>query len=185
MPPLITHSHASPLRQSITGDTSILPLIQPKNPSQQDAEELQPPPGSSSLLPSRLQHQAQSLQANHKNIQQFHQHLKAEQLDRETFHIFVLQLQNDFALPRYLLFSSVGTIPISDTSVENSAISPPINPDPNPNPTPTPLSLLIPALLGLQFVFIPRRALWDHPERNQTTLQTSIFSLQPTHGMAP
>ena len=31
---------------------------------------------------------------------------------------------------RYLLFSSVGTIPISDTSVKNPAISPPINPNP-------------------------------------------------------
>ena len=59
-PPLTTPSHAPPLRQPITDDTFIL---QPKNPSKQDAEALQPPPGSSSLLPSLLQHQAQSLQA--------------------------------------------------------------------------------------------------------------------------
>ena len=30
-----------------------------------------------------------------------------------------------------------------------------------------------------------RRALWDQAERNQTTLQTSTFSLQTPHGMAP
>ena len=33
-----------------------------------------------------------------------------------------------------------------------------------------------PALMNLQFVASPQRALWDHPERNQTTLQTSTFS---------
>ena len=68
MPRPINTSHVPPLRQPITDDTFILPLIQPKNPSKQDAEPPQPPPGSSSLLPSPLQHQAQCLQAIHKTI---------------------------------------------------------------------------------------------------------------------
>ena len=92
MPPLITHSHASPLRQPITDDTSILDLIQPKIPSKQGAERFQPLPGSSSLLLSPLRHQEQKLQAIHKNIQQFHQHLKAEQLDQKTRQFLVFQL---------------------------------------------------------------------------------------------
>ena len=155
LPPSITPSIAPPLGQPIPDGTFILPLIQPKNPSKQDAEILQPPPGSSSLLPSPLQHQAQCLQAIHKNIQQFHRQLKAEQLDRKTLQIIVLQLQNDFALLRYLLFFSVGSIPISDTSVKNSATSQSINP--NPNPTSNALLLLCAA--ELQFVVLPWRAL--------------------------
>ena len=67
--------------------------------------------------------------------QQFNQHLKAEQLDRRTLQIIVLQLQNYFALLGYLLFFSVGTTPISDTTVKNSAIGPLITPNLNPNPT--------------------------------------------------
>ena len=47
----------------------------------------------------------------------------------------VLQLQNDFALLLYLLFSSVGTTSISRTSVKNSVISPPNILNPNPKPT--------------------------------------------------
>ena len=50
----------------------------------------------------------------------------------------VLQLQNDFGLLRYLLFSSIGTIPTSDSSVKNSAISPPINPNPTSTALPSP-----------------------------------------------
>ena len=71
MPPSITPSHVPPLRQPITDDTFILSLIQPKNPSKQVAEPVQPPPGSSSPLPSPLQHQVQCPQAIHKTIQQF------------------------------------------------------------------------------------------------------------------
>ena len=33
-----------------------------------------------------------------------------------------------------------------------------------------------PTLLNLQFIVLPRRALWDDPDRNQTTLQTSTLS---------
>ena len=98
LPPSITPSPAPPLRQPVPDGTFILPLIQPKNTSKQDAENLQPPPGSSSLLPSNLQLQAQCVQAIHKTIQKFHQKLKAEQLDRKTLQTIVLQLQNDFAL---------------------------------------------------------------------------------------
>ena len=72
---------------------------------------------------------------NHKTLQQFYQHLKAEQLDRMILQATVLQLQNDFALLRYLLFSSVGTIPFIDFSLIISATSPSISPNPNPNPT--------------------------------------------------
>ena len=47
---------------------------------------------------------------------------------------------------RYLLFSSVGTIPISDTPIKNPASSPPIHPKPNPNPNfiPTSKAFLLP-----------------------------------------
>ena len=134
MPPSITPSHGLTITQPTTDGTFILLLTQTKNPSKQDAETLQPIPGSSYLLPSPLQHQTQQP----KTIQQFHQHLKAEQLDRWTLQIIVLQLPNDFALLRYLLFCSVGTIPISDTPVENSATSPPTNPNP------TSIALLLP-----------------------------------------
>ena len=144
MPIAITPSFALPLRQPIADETFILPFIHPKNPSKEDAEAPQQPPGSFSLLPSPLQHQARCLQGIQKTIQQLHQHLKAEQLDRQSLQISVLQLQNDFALLCYLLFSSVGTIPVIDTSVKNSATSPAINPNPNPNPNPTSNALLLP-----------------------------------------
>ena len=119
MPPSTTPSHSLFLRQPFSDHRSTLPLIQPKNPPKQDAETLQPLPGSSSL-----QHQAQCLQVIHQTNQQFHQRLKAEHLYRKKLQLFVLQLQNDFDLLRYLLFSSVGTIPISDNSVKSSATSP-------------------------------------------------------------
>ena len=98
----------------------------------------------------------------------------------EDITIIVLQLQNDFALLRYLLFSSVGTIPVSDTSVQDSATSPLINS--NPNPKPTSNALLIPCSAEpLVCRSTPEGAL-DHPERTQTTLQTLTFSPHPTHG---
>ena len=136
MPPLITPSHALFLRQPIIDDTFIHSLIQPENTTKQYTEPLQPPLGLSSLLPSHLQHQAQCVQAIHKTMQQFHQHLKAEQLDRKTSELSVLKLQNDFALLRYLLFSSVGTILVTDISNKNSATSPSINPNLNVNRIP-------------------------------------------------
>ena len=71
MSPSIALSHGPPIIQPITDGTMIVPLIQPKNPSMQDAETPQPPPGSSSVIPSSLQHQAQCLKATQKTIQQF------------------------------------------------------------------------------------------------------------------
>ena len=52
--------------------------------------------------------------------------------------LIVLQLQNDFALWRYLLFSTVETISNKDTAVKNSATSPLFHPNPKPNPNPHP-----------------------------------------------
>ena len=66
---------------------------------------------------------------------------------RKTLQLIALQLQNDFALLRYLLFPSVGTIPICDSSIKNPATSPPIQPKPNTNPNSYPTSnpLLLPS----------------------------------------
>ena len=97
MPPQLIPSHAPPINQPITNGNFTLPLIQPKNPSKLDAATHRPSPESSSLLSSPLQHPANCLQAIHKTIQQFNQHLKAEHLDRKTLQLIVLQLQNDFA----------------------------------------------------------------------------------------
>ena len=138
MPPQIIPSHVPSFSQPITDGTFILPLIQAKNPLNKVAAVHQPPRGSSSHLSLSLQHQTNYLQAIlHKTIQQFTQHLMAERLDRKTLQLFVPQLQNEFALLRYLLFSPVGTFPISDISVESSATCPLINPNPNLNPTST------------------------------------------------
>ena len=60
---------------------------------------------------------------------QFNQHLKAEHLDRQALQLIALQLQNDFALLRYLLFSD------KDTAAKDSTANPLINPNPNPQPT--------------------------------------------------
>ena len=140
IPPQIIPFHAPSNNQPITEGTFILSLIQPRNQSKQNTAAHQPPPGSSSLLPSPLQHQANCLQAMHKPIQQFNQHLKVEHINRQNLQLLVLQLQIDFALLRYLLFSSVGTISNKDFAVENSATSLMINPNPNPTST----ALLLP-----------------------------------------
>ena len=135
MPPPIIPSPDPLINQPITDGIFILPLIQPTDQSKQDAAAHQLPPGSSSLLPSALQFQANCLQAVHKAIQQFNQLLKAEHLDRQTLQLLVLQLQIDFALLRYLLFTSVGTISNKDIAVKNSATSPLINSNLSSNPT--------------------------------------------------
>ena len=82
-------------------------------------------------MPSPLLHQANCLQAIRKTVQQLNQQLKAENLDRRALQLIALQLQNDFSLLRYLLFSD------KDTAAPNFAPSPPLNPNPNPNPNPT------------------------------------------------
>ena len=110
MPPESTPSHAPSISQHITDGTFLLPLLQPTNQSKPDAAVHQSTPGPSALLSSPLQHQSNCLQAINKTIKQFSQHLNAEQLDRQTLQLILLQLQNDFALLRYLLFSPVETI---------------------------------------------------------------------------
>ena len=137
MPPQTIPSHAPSINQHITDGTFLLPLLQPTNKSKSDAAVHQPTPGSSALLPSPLQHQANCLQAINKTIKQFNQHLKAEQLEKQTLQLILLQLQSDFALLRYLLFSAVDIISNKDIAVKNSATSPPLNSKANPNPNPT------------------------------------------------
>ena len=134
LPPIIP-SQDPPFNQPINYGTSILPLVQPISQFNQDGAAHPPPPGSSSFLSSPLQHRANCLQDVHKTIQQFNQHLKGEHLDRQTLQLTFLQLQNDFALLRYLLFSSVGTISNKDTAVKNSFTSPLCNHSPIPTST--------------------------------------------------
>ena len=137
MPPQTIPSDAPPINQQIPDGTFLLPLLQPTNQSKQDAAVHQPTPGSSALLHSALQHQANCLQAIHKTFQQFNQHSKAEHLDRRTLQLIVLQLQNNFALLRYMLFSTVGNISNKDITAKNSATSPLFTSKANPNPNPT------------------------------------------------
>ena len=100
MPPPNIPAQDPPINQPITKGTFILPLIQLTSQFKQDAAAHPPTPGSSSLLSSPLQHQANCLQAIHKTIQQFNQHLKGEHFDRQTLQLIVLRLQNDFDLFR-------------------------------------------------------------------------------------
>ena len=146
MAPQTTPTHAPSINQHITDGSFLLPLLQPTNQSKPDAAVHQPTPGSSALFPSPLQHQSNCLQATSKTIKQFNQHLKAEQLDRQTLQLILLQLQNDSALLRYLLFSPVETISNKDNTVKNSATSPLLNSNPNPNTNtnPNPTSSVFP-----------------------------------------
>ena len=82
MPPQTIPTHAPSFNQHITDGTFLLTFLQPTNQSKSDAAVHQPISGSSTLLPTSLQHQANCLQAIHKTIQQFNQHLKEEHLDR-------------------------------------------------------------------------------------------------------
>ena len=129
MLPQITPSHAPPINQHITDGTFFLPFLQPTNQSKTNVAAHQPIPESSALLSSPLQHQASCVQAIHKTIQQFNQHLKAEHLDRQALQLIELRLQNDFAFLRYLLFSG------KDTAAKEAATSPLFNVNTNPNPT--------------------------------------------------
>ena len=152
MPPQTIPSLAPSINQHIADNTTVLPLLQQTNQSKPYAAAHQPTPGLLTLLPSSLQHQSNCLQAINKTIKRFNQHLKAEQLDRQTLQLILLQLQNDFALLRYLLFSPVETISNKNITVKNSATSPLFNPkanpnpnlNPNPNPNPTSAALTFP-----------------------------------------
>ena len=90
MHPQLIQSHAPPTSQAITDGIFMLSFTQPKNPSKQDAKFHQPPPESSSILSSPLQRPANCIQAFHQTIQQFNQHLKAEQLDRKPLQVIAL-----------------------------------------------------------------------------------------------
>ena len=144
IPSQIILSLAPQINQPITDGTFIFPLIQPPNQSKKDAATHEPPPGSSSLLSSYLQHQTNCLQAIHKTVQQFNKHLKAEHLNRQTLQFITLQLQIDFAFLRYLLFSSVGTTSINNIAVKNSATCHLVNHNPNPKSNPNPTSTAFP-----------------------------------------
>ena len=117
IPPQITPSHAPSINQNIADNTLLLPLLQPINQYTKDAAAHTSTPGSSAPLPSSLHHQMKCLQAINNSIQQFNQHLKAEKLDRQILQLVIVQLQNDFAVLRYLLFSSTDTIPNKDITV--------------------------------------------------------------------
>ena len=149
MPPQIVPSHAPSINQHIADNTLLPPLLQPINQYTTDAVAHKPTPGSSTHLPSSLHHhQTKCLQAINNRIQQFNQHLKAEKLDRQILQLIVLQLQNDFAVLRYLLFSSTETIPNKDNIVKDTATSPLFDTNANPNPNPNPnLTLALTLLL--------------------------------------
>ena len=148
MPPQIIPSHALPINQHIADNTLLLPHLQPMNQYTTEAAAQKPTPGLSTHLPPSLQHQTKCLQAINNSIQQFHQHLKAEKLDRQILQLVVLQLQNDLAVLRYLLFSSTETIPNKDTTVKYTATSPlfdtTAHPKPHPNPSPPSTSSAFP-----------------------------------------
>ena len=143
MPPPITPSHAPSINQHIADNTLPLPLLQPMNQYTKDAAAHKPTPGSSIHLPSSLHHQMKCLQAINNSIQQFNQHLKAEKLDRQILQLVVLQLQNDFTVLRYLLFSSTGTLPNKDVTVKDAATSPSPDTTVNPNPKPPPVLVFV------------------------------------------
>ena len=145
MPPKIVPSHAPSIKQHIADNTLLLSHLQPMNQSTTNAAAHKLTPGLSTHLPPSLQHQTKCLQAINNSIQQFQQHLKAEKIERQILQLVVLQLQNDLAVLRYLLFST-GTIPNKDVTVKDAATSPLLditahpNPNANPNPIPSPHS---------------------------------------------
>ena len=169
MPPQIIPPHAPSINQHITDGTFLLPLLQPTDQSKADAADHQPTAGSSALLSSPLQHQANCVQAIHKTIQQFNHYLEAEHLVRQILQLIVFQQQKYFVLLRYLLFSPVETISDKDTAFEISATSPLFHPNSNPNPNPnSTLSVFpLPVPVEPKLRRSTRLALWDHPERKK------------------
>ena len=129
MPPQFVPPHAPSIHQHITDGTFLLLSLQLTSQSKPNAAVHQSTPEFSALLSSHLLYQADCLQAIHKTVQQLNQQLKAENLDRQALQLIALQLQNDFALLRYLLFSD------KDTAATDFAPSPLINLNPNLNPT--------------------------------------------------
>ena len=138
IPPKTTPFHAPSNNQHITDGTFFLPTLQPTKQSKPNATAHRPILEPSALLSSPLQHQANFLQPVHETIQQFNQYLKATHLDRQALQLIALQLLNDFALLRYLLFSDKAT------ATQDAAISPLINPNPHLNPNPTSSAFILP-----------------------------------------
>ena len=81
MPQQIIPSHTPSLTHHVPDGAILLPLLQQTNQFKSTATANQPTPASSAFLSSPLQHQANCLQSIHTTIQQFNQHLKAEQLN--------------------------------------------------------------------------------------------------------
>ena len=129
IPPQITPFHAPSINQHITDGKFLLPPLQLTSQSKLNAAFHPSTPEISALLSSPLLQQANCLQTLHKTIQQLNQQLKAANLERQALQLIALQLQNDFALLRYLLFSD------KDTAATDSSTGPIINPNPNPKPT--------------------------------------------------
>ena len=138
MPPQIIPPHAPSIDQHITDGTFLPTSLQLTSQSKPNAAVHQSTPEFSALLSSPPLHQAYCLQAIHKTIQQLNQQLKAANLDRQALQLIALQLQNDFALLRYLLFSD------KDTAAKDSATGPIINPNTNPNPNSTSSAFTLP-----------------------------------------
>ena len=138
MPPQIIQPHAPSINQHITDGTFLLLSLQLTSQYKPNAAVHQPTPEFSALFSLPLLHRANCLQAIHKTIQQLNQQLKAENLDRQALQLIALQLQNEFALLRYLLFSD------KDPAAKDSATSPQINPHPNPNTNPTSSAFTLP-----------------------------------------
>ena len=190
MPPQIIPSNVPSINQHIADGTLLLPLLQQTNQSQPDAAAHKSTPGPSASLPSSLQLQSNCLQAITKTIKQLSQHLKVEQLNRQRLQLILLQLQNDFALSRYLLFSPVDKIPnnILPSKTPLLVLYWTLKLTVTLNITltlPQALTLLLlpfgfPVLEHPHFVVLPRWALWDHPEQKQTILQTPISNPYPT-----
>ena len=180
MPPQTIPSHAPSINQHITDGTFLHLLLQQTNQAKPDAAAHQTTSGSLALLPSSLQHQSHCLQDINKTIKQFSQHLKAEQLNRQTLQLTLLLLQNGFALLRYLLFSPVDTISNKHITGKNSATSPLLNSKPNPNPNPNPASSAFP-LPGPDEPKLHRSTLVGavRPPRTKTN-NTANIDFQPT-----
>ena len=138
MPTQTIPPYAPSINQHIIDGTLLLPSLQLTSHPKPNAAINQSTPEFPVLLSSPLLHQANCLQAIHKTIQQLNQQLKAENLERQALQLIALQLQNDFALLRYLLFSD------KDTAAKDSATSSLINLNLNPNPNPTSSAFTLP-----------------------------------------
>ena len=91
-------------------------------------------------------------------------YLKSDQLNRKALQHIALQLQNDFALLRYLLFSAIGVTHPNVHSSSHLAVSLTNKPHPNPILAAT----LVPTVAEPStFRFTPEGAVGGQPEREQ------------------